>query len=96
MNAVVSRVQSMLMDIRLDDRVGLDVHGITPTVRFDTEREVGVRINIPMQPTKKPESPVLVPECRVAYCGFDMVNSNPYDTSINIEETYQFFPPSNC
>lgn len=80
---MVSRVQSMLMDIRLDDRVGLNVYGITPTVRFDTERKVGVRINIPMQLTKKPESPILVPECRISCCGFDMVNSNPYDPSIN-------------
>lgn len=66
LNAVVSRVQSVLVDIGLDDRVGLDVHGIASTIGLDTEGQVGVWVNIPVQSTKKPKSSVSVPKRSVS------------------------------
>jgi len=52
LDAVVSRVQSVLVDIGLDDRVGLDVHGIASAIGLDTECQVGVWIDIPVQSTE--------------------------------------------
>lgn len=72
LKAVVSRVQSVLMNVCLNNRVGLDVHRVPPAIRLDTEREVGVRIDIPVQSTEKPESSILVPKRGVSYCNSGM------------------------
>lgn len=52
LDAVVSCVQSVLVNIGLDDRVGLDVHSIASAIGLDTECQVGVWIDIPVQSTE--------------------------------------------
>lgn len=69
LNAMVPRVQSMLMDISLDNRIGLDIHSVTSTIGFDPQRKIGIRINVPEKTAKKPEAPILVTKSGVS-CGF--------------------------
>lgn len=47
MDAMVSGVQSVLVDVGLHDGVGLYIHGIPTTVGFDAEGKVSVGIDIP-------------------------------------------------
>lgn len=59
---MVSRIQPMLMDVRVDYGIGLDIHGIAATIRLDAQGEIRVRIDVPVQPTKDPDASVSVPE----------------------------------
>jgi hypothetical protein len=56
----------MLVNIRLHDRVGLDVDRVTPSVGFDAQGEICVRIHIPEETSKKPKSSIPVTERRVS------------------------------
>lgn len=47
MDAVVSRVESVLMNVGFHDGVSLDIHGVPTTVGLDAEGEVSVGIDIP-------------------------------------------------
>lgn len=66
-DAVVPGVQSVLVDVGLHNRVGLDIHGIPTTVGLDTEGKVSVGINVPEKTAEKPEAAVSIAERSVAY-----------------------------
>lgn len=62
MYAMMSCVQSVLMDIRLDDGISLNIHCITTPVRFDAHGKVRVGIDIPIEPAKEPVTSVQIPK----------------------------------
>lgn len=64
-HVVVAGVKSMLVDIGFDDGVCLDVYGVSPAIGLDTEGEVGVGVNIPVETAEQPQTTVLVTECSV-------------------------------
>jgi hypothetical protein len=66
-DTVVPGVQSVLVDVGLHDRVGLDIHGIPTAVGLDTEGKVSVGINVPEKTAEEPEAAVSVAECGVSY-----------------------------
>jgi hypothetical protein len=56
----------VLVDIRLDDRVSLNIDGVPAAVGLDTQGKIRVGINVPEEPTEEPEASVLVAERGVA------------------------------
>jgi hypothetical protein len=66
-DAVVSSVESVLMDIGFHDRVGLNIHGIPTAVGLDAKGEVSVGINVPEKATEEPKSAISVAECGISY-----------------------------
>lgn len=61
------RVETVLVDIGLDDGIGLDVDGVPTAVGFYSQCEVGVRIDVPEESAEEPEAAVVVAEGGVAY-----------------------------
>lgn len=68
---VLPRVETMLMDVRLDDRVGLDVDKVPPSVRFNSQRQVHVRIDVPEHLPESVAASVFIAEGGVA-CPLDV------------------------
>lgn len=62
---MVSRKQSVLVDVGLDDGVCLDIHDVSATIGLDAKSEIGVGIEIPEETAEDPEAAVLVAECGV-------------------------------
>lgn len=60
-------VETVLVDIGLDDGIGLDVDGVSTAVGFYSQCEVGVRIDVPEESAEEPEAAVVVAEGGVAY-----------------------------
>ena len=56
----------MLVNISLNDRLCLDVHGVSAAVGLDAKREIGVRVDIPEETAKEPEAAVFVAECGIS------------------------------
>lgn len=67
MDAMVPRVQSVLVDIGLDDRVGLNIDRVSATIGLDAKSEVCVGIHIPVKATEEPETAIPVAERRISY-----------------------------
>lgn len=64
----------MLVDIRLNDRVCLNIYGVSPTVGLDSKGQIRVRVDIPVEPTEEPEASVLIAKSGIS-CWFSIVVS---------------------
>lgn len=84
---VVFRVQPVLVYVRLDDRVGLDVDKVLPPVALDPQRQVHVRVHAPEQLAEQRPPSVLVPPGRVA---------RPVDVGSVGREFCRYVPTEQC
>lgn len=84
------------MNIGLNDRLCLDVHGVSAAVGLDAKREIGVGIDVPEEATKEPKAAVFVAECGISCSQSNVISIllvglghyDPYD--IPVRSTRQF------
>jgi hypothetical protein len=87
----------VLVNISLDDRLCLDVNGVSTAVRLDAERKIGVWVDVPEETAKEPEAPVFVAECGISCSQSNVISillvvtSDQYDPGdIPVRSTRQF------
>lgn len=46
--------EAMLMDVSIDDGIGLDVYFVSAAIGFDAQRKVGVWVHVPVEAAEEP------------------------------------------
>ena len=66
LDAMMTCIQTVLVNVRVNDGIGLDVDGVATAVGFHPQSEVGVGIDVPVETTEEPHAAVVVAEGGVA------------------------------
>lgn len=87
---MVPGIQSVLVDIGVNNGVCLNIHGISPAIGLDSKGKVGVSFEIPIEPAKKPITSILIAECGVSCSTTGRVSSSTINYYIIESCVYRF------